>query len=187
MILSLDSFGQLTKHIISDGIELNASTVDSSLNGIFCSMGEIPEFPGGIDRLISFAKKHIDYPKSAIKDSIEGKVVLQFTIDTIGKVIDESLLKSVRIDLDTVCLAMLRQMPLWKPGRIGDDLVSVRFIWTINFKLTKQEKRSDNKKARKHNSSYSELPDSKSQRLVFLINLWLYLERYGALNSGNSA
>lgn len=124
-----------TKDIKVGGFELKASTVDSELNELFLSEGELPVFPGGIDSLFSFAKKNLYYPEAAIRDSIQGKVMLQFIVDTLGKVIDEEVIISLRTDLDTLCLSMLQKMPKWKVGRLEGRTVAVRFSWPILFKL----------------------------------------------------
>lgn len=141
ILCSLKSFGQTkTRDINAGGFQLQSSTVDTTLNFLYCSIGEIPKFPGGDSKLISFAKKHIKYPKSAIRDSVEGKVVVKFTVDTKGKVTDEKIFKSVRTDIDTLCLAMLRQMPTWTAGRLEGKAVAVSFMWTIKFTLTSRKK-----------------------------------------------
>lgn len=128
-----------TKDIKAGGFELKASTVDPELNALFCSVGEMPVFPGGLDSLISYAKKNLYYPESAIRDSVQGRVMLQFTVDTSGKVIDEKVKISVRTDLDTLCLTMLKKMPIWETGRLEGRAVAVKFLWPIKFTLTKKE------------------------------------------------
>jgi len=132
----------MTKSINAGGLELKASTVDPTINEMFCSIGEIPEYPGGYDSLVSFVFKHIEYPKSAIHDSIEGRVVIQFTIDTNGKAIDEKIYKGVRADIDTLCLSMVRQMPAWtKVGRLEGKPVAVLFNLPLNFIMKPEKKK----------------------------------------------
>lgn len=128
-----------TKDIKVGSFEIEASTVDPELNEMFCSVGELPVFPGGIDSLFSFAKMNLYYPESAIRDSVQGIVMLRFTVDTSGKVIDEQVINSVRTDLDTLCLSMLQKMPLWKAGRLEGSAVAVQFQWPIKFTLTKKD------------------------------------------------
>ncbi len=135
LLLSSFSWGQ-TKKINAGGIEMQVSSVDPSLNEIFCKVGQEPEFPGGSTSLIAFAKRKIKYPQSAIKDSIQGSVVLLFTIDKKGKVIDKKIVQSVRNDLDNVCLKMLNQMPLWRPARLNNKPIAAYERWKITFVLT---------------------------------------------------
>jgi len=135
---TIASSGQnIKREMKAGGFILQAQTIDSSLNIAFNDVGEMPVFPGGVDSLISFAQNTLYYPKSAIIDSVQGRVILQFSVDTTGQVYNENVLMGVRLDLDTVCLSMLKKMPHWKAGRIEGQAVSVVFTWPIKFTLTK--------------------------------------------------
>ena len=63
LLLSIVTQGQ-TKKINACGIEIQLSSVDNSLNSLFCQVGKEPEFPGGITNLVAFAKSKIKYPKT---------------------------------------------------------------------------------------------------------------------------
>jgi len=135
---AISSLSQNIKREMKAGeFTLQAHAVDPSLDKVFCEVGEMPVFPGGEDSLVSFARHNLYYPKSAIIDSVQGRVILQFSVDTTGQVYNEYVLMGVRLDLDAVCLSMLRKMPHWKAGRIEGQFVSVVFTSPIKFTLTK--------------------------------------------------
>jgi len=134
-LLSFISHGQ-AKKINTGGIEMQVSAVDTLLNELFCSVGQMPTFPGGMDRLVAFAKRKIKYPKTAVNENIEGSVILQFMIDKRGRVVNKRIAKGVRYDLDSVCLRMLDKMPKWKPGKLHDEPIDVNERWKITFVLT---------------------------------------------------
>lgn len=136
LLLMTLSLKAQTKKINEGGIEMQISPVDTSLNAFFCYVGQMPEFPGGKKKLIAFAKRQLKYPKTAVKDNVEGSVILQFVIDTNGKVTDKQIFKSVREDIDRVCLEMLSQMPGWKPALLGGKTVAVNESWRITFVLS---------------------------------------------------
>ncbi len=132
----LVSYGQAgTKKINAGGFEFQMSTVDPVENDDFCMVGQMPEFPGGVNKLVAFAKAKIHYPASAVNDNVEGSVVLSFIIDKRGRVTNKKVFKGVRVDLNSVCLRMLNQMPNWKPGRLNGKAVAVKLKWTIIFVL----------------------------------------------------
>ena len=135
LFITFHSHGQ-TKKINAGGIEMQVSAADAALNDAFCSVGQMPEFPGGTIKLVAFAKSIIKYPQTAINDSIQGSVILLFTIDKKGKVTDKKIFQSVRQDLDNVCLRMLSQMPNWKAGRLNGKPIAVYDRWKITFVLT---------------------------------------------------
>ena len=123
------------KTIQTGGFKFQISTVDTTLSAAFYSSGQMPEFPGGMTGLVAFAKRELYYPQSAINEDIEGGVILQYKIDKDGNVTNRGIFKSVRSDLDTVCLRMLDKMPNWKPARISGIPVETYFKWTITFVL----------------------------------------------------
>ena len=47
-----------------------------------------PEFPNGNEGLAKYLSDNIKYPKKALKNSITGKVFVQFVIDKTGKILD---------------------------------------------------------------------------------------------------
>jgi hypothetical protein len=133
----LITFGQIkTKELKVGDYVLQAATVNPEENDAFIMVGEMPEFPGGIDSLLAYAKKFLFYPHNAIDNNIQGKVILQFTVDSTGKTCNTELIRSVFYDIDTLCIAMVKHMPRWKPGELYSKKVSVWFIWPINFILT---------------------------------------------------
>lgn len=73
----------------------------------------MPEFPGGLAKLIAFAKGNMKYPQTAINDHIKGSVILQFIIDEKGKVTDEKIIKTVRTDAVKKCEEFLTPASLY--------------------------------------------------------------------------
>ena len=76
----------------------------------------MPEFPGGDDSLIAFAKKHITYPLFLIKDSIEGRIFIRFSVDEKGIAGDVGFFRSLHPELEKQCIEMINKLPRFKPG-----------------------------------------------------------------------
>jgi TonB family protein len=76
----------------------------------------MPVFSGGEKAMINYILMNTIYPEAAVKDSVEGKIVSRFTIDTDGSTGDFVIIKSVRDDLDNECIRVIKEMPAWKPG-----------------------------------------------------------------------
>ena len=95
-----------------------------------------PSFNGGDDS--EFAKwfySQIKYPEQAIKDKVQGRVLVQFTIGTDGAVRDVKLQKGVREDLDAEVLRVVETSPKWKPGSQDGKAVPVTYSFPVVFKL----------------------------------------------------
>lgn len=110
-----------------------ATTADS----VFYIVEELPEFPGGQPALIRHISENTKYPPKAKKKKITGKVVVQFMIDTNGRVNMDStrVVESVHPLLDQEALRVVSIMPVWKPGRQRGKNVNVYYKLPFNFKL----------------------------------------------------
>lgn len=105
---------------------------------IYTFVEKQPEFPGGIDSLMSFLAHHIKYPKEALDKNIEGKVLVQFVVDNDGKTRNAKVLKGIGGGCDEEAIRVVNAMPLWKPGMHGGKNVSVFFTLPIQFQFEKK-------------------------------------------------
>ena len=98
-------------------------------------LNKFPEFVGGDEALMSYMAEHIKYPEKARADSIQGMVLLTFTVDKTGKIKDGVVTRGVHPLLDEAALGVLNNMPDWVPGEKDSMPVNVQFHLPINFKL----------------------------------------------------
>ena len=89
---------------------------DYPYENVYVDGGSLPEFPGGNDSLIAFAKRHMNYPKSLIKDSIEGRILFRFSIDDKGVAGEVHFMQGLHPELEKQCINMVMQLPRFKPG-----------------------------------------------------------------------
>lgn len=98
---------------------------------------DFPRFPeGNVQQYIAW---NLHYPEKALKDKVEGKVFVQFVIDTTGKVVEPKVIKSVSPELDAEALRVVSEMPAWKPGMQRGKPVRVSFTLPVIFKLPAPE------------------------------------------------
>lgn len=106
---------------------------DNPLN--FHVMEELPQFPGGAVEMMKWLTKNLIYPESAQHRKKQGRVVVQFDINTNGKVSDIKVIKSVDPQLDREALRVIRMMPDWKPGVQNDKPCRTRVVIPVWFRL----------------------------------------------------
>ncbi|MEO9513462.1 MAG: energy transducer TonB [Flavobacteriaceae bacterium] len=75
------------------------------------------------------------YPEIAQEGGIQGKVIVQFTIDKDGKVDNLRILKGVHISLDTECFRMMNSLKELEPYSFDDKNVMVYRTIPITFRL----------------------------------------------------
>lgn len=76
-----------------------------------------PTFPKG--DFLTFIGKNVQFPESAVNDSINGTVIITFTIDGEGNLINPRVTQSVRKDVDEAALAAVKKSPKWRPALDG--------------------------------------------------------------------
>lgn len=74
------------------------------------------QFPGGEIEFYKYivGKMQILYDNDLVP--IGGKVIVQFSIDTLGQPFDLSIVQSLSPELDQASLEIVRGMPIWIPG-----------------------------------------------------------------------
>lgn len=77
----------------------------------------------------------IKYPEQAKADKAQGRVMIQFTIDTDGTVRDVQVVRGVREDLDAEAVRVISSSPKWEPGKQNGKPVPVTFNFPIIYKL----------------------------------------------------
>lgn len=99
---------------------------------------QMPQFPGGDDKLMATLKKSIKYPVIAKEDNIEGKVILGFVVTRIGEISDIVILRSLGPACDKEAIRVVKLLPKWIPGKKNGKNVNVRYTLPVIFKLPKE-------------------------------------------------
>jgi TonB family protein len=95
-----------------------------------------PKFQGGDQNTFSlWVNSKIKYPEAAQNDSIQGRVMLQFTVDKKGEVKNVNIIRSAHPFLDAEALSVIKSSPAWTPGRQKDKPVDVVFNFPVVFRL----------------------------------------------------
>ena len=104
---------------------------------VFYIVEDMPTFNGG-DPAIEFRKyiaQNLRYPEIAAENGISGRVIVQFAVNSSGKVVDAVVVAGVDPALDKEALRVVNASPPWTPGRQRGKAVKVLFTFPINFVL----------------------------------------------------
>lgn len=102
---------------------------------VFMVAEQMPEFPGGMKELLKFLQDNLKYPENAMKNNVQGRVIVQFVVEKDGTLTEFKVARSVDPDLDAEALRVLQTMPKWKPGMQRGKIVRVKFTVPVSFKL----------------------------------------------------
>ena len=87
--------------------------------------------------------QYIKYPDSAIRNGIQGKVMVEFIVDKDGKVTDARVVKGVDPELDAEAIRVVSASPKWKPGWVKGNKVRTSLTIPVEFRLAKKGSKSD--------------------------------------------
>lgn len=139
--LILGTYGTQANHFTVDNQGIAADSVliadDDSVaqEGMFVEWETYPEYPGGNEAMLEYIKSNKQYPQEAMDKGIEGRIIVQFTVDSTGHVCKERVVKSIDPQLDGEAIRLIRNMPRWKPGAFRGRPWNVRYTLPVTFDL----------------------------------------------------
>ena len=87
--------------------------------------------------------QYLKYPEAAIRDGIQGKVMVDFIVDKDGKVTDVQVARGVDPELDAEAVRVVSASPKWKPGWLKGNKVRTSLTIPVEFRLAKKGSKSD--------------------------------------------
>lgn len=100
---------------------------------IFEFTDEMPEFPNGIVALDKAMSKRIKEAEKTYKVQSCSKILVEFVIDENGKVTNPVVTNKKKTKLDIIAIEVIKNLPLWKPGRQSGQPVKVSYTLPVSF------------------------------------------------------
>ena len=95
-----------------------------------------PSFNGGdANDFSKWVNARLVYPEVAKENGVEGRVTLQFTIGTDGRLQDVTVLGSPDELLSKEAVRVVSGSPRWEPGRQRDRAVKVVYTFPVIYRL----------------------------------------------------
>lgn len=97
---------------------------------------EKPSFNGGdANEFSKWVNSKLQYPEIAKENGVQGRVILQFTVNPDGSVSNVKVLRGVDSSLDKEAVRVVSMSPKWKPGNQRDRAVKVTYTFPVIFQL----------------------------------------------------
>lgn len=117
-------------------VEEKSEEVVEKEEPVFLTVEQPASFQGGdLKNFLEWIQKNIQYPKELAETTISGKVVVQFSVNEKGKVVDIKILRSLDPLLDKEVIRVLQNSPLWTPAKQSGRGVKQQFTLPVTFKL----------------------------------------------------
>lgn len=114
-------------------------------DSIYQIVEQMPEFPGGAEKMMKYLSENIKYPEEAKEKGISGRVFLSFVIEKDGSVSNVKVAKGIGKLCDDEAVRVVKAMPKWKPGMQKGKPVRVNYMLPITFKLDAAEESAEEK------------------------------------------
>lgn len=99
------------------------------------NLEKLPEYPGGIDGLISYLSTNLKYPEAAKEKGVEGTVAVKFIVETDGSVSDVEILRGIGAGCDQEAVRVISETKDWSPGIKDGKKVRTEMRLPVRFKL----------------------------------------------------
>lgn len=119
----------------ADIADLKDINQEESSDEVFQMVEQMPEFPGGDEKLTEFIGKNLKYPYIASENGIEGRVIVRFVVGKDGSVSGAEVLRGIDPSCDKEALRVINSLPKWIPGKQNGKAVRVYFTIPVLFQL----------------------------------------------------
>jgi periplasmic protein TonB len=103
---------------------------------LFYIVEDMPSFQGGdANAFRTWIQQNLRYPEVAQENGIQGRVFVQFAVNSKGELVDAQVVRGVDPSLDKEALRVVNSSPKWLPGKQRGKPVKVQFTFPIVFVL----------------------------------------------------
>ena len=106
-------------------------------NKVYTYVEQMPQLPGGGGNgaIVNAIQKAVKYPPLALRNQVEGRIFVSFTVNPQGDVSDVKVVKGLGSGLDEETIRAVKTLPKFIPGKQNGRAVSVSFTVPITFKI----------------------------------------------------
>ena len=106
-------------------------------NKVYTYVEQMPQLPGGGGNgaIVAAIQKATKYPPLALRNQVEGRIFVSFTVNAQGDVSDVKVVKGLGSGLDEETIRAVKTLPKFIPGKQNGRAVSVSFTVPITFKI----------------------------------------------------
>jgi TonB family protein len=99
---------------------------------------ELAEPAGGRKAYRQYLEQNLKYPEQALNNKVEGRVTVQFTVESSGQMSNFKILRGLGYGCEEEVLRLIREGPKWKPSRRNTEAVSDKVKVRLKFTLPKK-------------------------------------------------
>ncbi|MDW3210142.1 MAG: energy transducer TonB [Reichenbachiella sp.] len=133
--IEVDMDVEITEDMAVEEVEFEMVIEEEKAEEIFMIVEDKPEPKGGVKAFYQYVAENVRYPNKAREDKIQGRVFVQFVVNSKGQISDVVTVKGIGGGCDEEAVRIVSAAPDWNPGKQRGKPVSVRMVLPITFKL----------------------------------------------------
>lgn len=110
-------------------VVVTGKAVDAEENKTY----NLAEPSGGKDAYTKYLEQKLVYPEQALKNEVEGRVTIQFTVEDNGSLSNFKVLNSLGFGCDEEAIRLIREGPSWSPSKKGNKAVAEEVKVRLKF------------------------------------------------------
>lgn len=111
---------------------------DGSVKSPATTITELAAPEGGRKAFKQYLEKNLRYPQEALKNEIEGKVTIQFSIGMTGQLSEFRVIKGIGHGCDEEVIRLIKAGPKWYPSKKNEEPIKDRVRVRMRFALPKK-------------------------------------------------
>ncbi len=145
--VEMKSAEEIVQNNVTDAppTDLNTQVVETKTEEVvaeepvFVAVEEEATFQGGdLNTFRNWIANNLVYPQQAAENNSQGRVFVQFCVNSKGAVVDVKVLRSSGDEsLDAEAIRVIRVSPKWIPAKQGGNNCKQQFTLPVNFTLAK--------------------------------------------------
>ncbi len=133
--IEVDLDVEITEETVIEEIIVDEAPEEETADEVFLVVEDPATPPGGYPAFYEYIAKNLKYPAQARRMGIEGKVFVQFVVDTNGALTEVQAVKGIGAGCDEEAVRVIKGAPKWSPPKQRGKAVKQRIIVPIVFQL----------------------------------------------------
>ncbi len=133
--IEVDLDVDITEETVIEEIIVEEAPEEEVAEQVFLIVEEPATPPGGYDAFYKYIADNLKYPAQARRMGIEGRVYVQFVVDTDGTLTEVQAVKGIGAGCDEEAVRVIKNAPKWSPPKQRGKAVKQRIVVPIVFQL----------------------------------------------------
>ena len=141
LVANIDEDGSFYAVFEKGAMSNQLSELTANEDGVYSIVDETSEPKGGMIEFYNHVATEIKYPQEARTKGIEGRVFVEFIVNTDGSISNTQVIKGIGAGCDEEAARVVAAAKPWQPAKVKGQIVKQRMVIPIIFQLENSTKK----------------------------------------------